>query len=138
MKKYLNFIWRYTRAFALIYLCLYIGKFSSNFIALPDSIIGMIVLFFMLVFRIIPEHWVAPACDVLMRYMVLLFIPICVGVMVNYPAIESALLPLSIACIISSILIMIIVGNGIQWYERHTLILRLRKWQGIRKEKKQS
>ena len=50
MSKSLIIIWQYLRAFVLIYACLYAGIFLSSLlpIAIPGSIIGMLILFFLL------------------------------------------------------------------------------------------
>lgn len=48
MSKSLIIVWQYLRAFVLIYACLYAGIFLSSLlpIAIPGSIIGMLILFF--------------------------------------------------------------------------------------------
>ncbi|SUB70424.1 Putative effector of murein hydrolase LrgA [Pluralibacter gergoviae] len=83
MSKSLITIWQYLRAFVLIYACLYAGIYLSSLlpIAIPGSIIGMLILFVLLALQILPADWVNPGCNILIRYMALLFVPIGVGVM---------------------------------------------------------
>ena len=70
MSKTLIIIWQYLRAFVLIYACLYAGIFLSSLlpIAIPGSIIGMLILFFLLALQILPAQWVNPGCNILIRY----------------------------------------------------------------------
>ncbi len=83
MSKSLTIIWQYLRAFVLIYACLYAGIFIAGLlpITIPGSIIGMLILFVLLALQIMPPQWVNPGCNILIRYMALLFVPIGVGVM---------------------------------------------------------
>jgi putative effector of murein hydrolase LrgA (UPF0299 family) len=41
----------------------------------------MLILFVLLALQIMPPQWVNPGCNILIRYMALLFVPIGVGVM---------------------------------------------------------
>ncbi|MDO5686683.1 MAG: CidA/LrgA family protein [Neisseria sp.] len=121
--KILQLAARYTRAFGLVYLCLYVGQLlvRALSIPLPGSIIGMVVLFFALVLRIFPEEWLAPACNLLLNYMALLFVPVSVGVMRYYPQVASALVPIVVACVVSSLLVLLVVALGMEYFERKTL-----------------
>ncbi|SJL82995.1 CidA/LrgA family protein [Vibrio palustris] len=77
---------QYCVSFALIYLCLIIGNWIQNAldIAIPGSIFGMLVLFALLVSGIAPVNWVKPGCHFFIRYMMLLFVPISVGLMDHF------------------------------------------------------
>ena len=112
MSAVLSACWRYLRAFVIIYLCLYagIGLAALLPITIPGSIIGMLILFLLLGFQIVPAHWVKPGCYLIIRYMALLFVPISVGVM-NYTDILTAQFgPIVVSCVISTVLILMIVG----------------------------
>jgi holin-like protein len=63
MSKSLIIIWQYLRAFVLIYACLYAGIFLSSLlpITIPGSIIGMLILFFLLALQILPHSGSTPA-----------------------------------------------------------------------------
>ncbi|MGO1297919.1 MAG: CidA/LrgA family protein [Vibrio sp.] len=77
---------QYCVSFALIYLSLTIGNWiqSSLDIAIPGSIFGMLILFALLVSGITPVNWVKPGCHFFIRYMMLLFVPISVGLMDHF------------------------------------------------------
>ena len=109
---------RYLRALIIIYLCLYAGIGISSLlpIVIPGSIIGMLILFLLLGFQIVPVNWVKPGCYLIIRYMALLFVPISVGVM-NYTDVLAAQFgPIFVSCVLSTLLVLIVVG-----YSSHRL-----------------
>lgn len=125
--KYIIYIAQLIRAFIVLFLCLQAGIFLAQWIPLPSSIIGMMLLFLGLTFHIIPEDWVSGLCTLFGRYMALFFVPVCIGVMAHYNTIKNALFPLLMACTISSLLVMILVGYGIEWSERRNHSGNLKK-----------
>ena len=106
MSKSLTIIWQYLRAFVLIYACLYGGIF----ITIPGSIIGMLILFVLLALQIMPPQWVNPGCNILIRYMALLFVPIGVGVMQYWDLLRAQLGPVVISCAISTLVVFVVVS----------------------------
>lgn len=112
MPTVLSVSWRYLRAFIIIYLCLYAGNGLALLlpIAIPGSILGMLILFALLAFQILPVHWVKPGCHLIIRNMALLFVPISVGV-INYTDVLSAQFgPIVVSCVISTLLVLTVVG----------------------------
>jgi holin-like protein len=107
----------YLRAFLIILFCLQIGNLISLLlpIMIPGSIIGLLLLFFLLVFQLIPSQWVEGGCKLFMRYMTLLFIPAGMGIMDNYSLLFNNFLPIVIGCSISSVLILLLVGYLTQY-----------------------
>lgn len=125
MTKLLTLCWKYLRAIALIYLCLFIGNAVAALlpIAIPGSIIGMLLLFALLSTQIMPAKWVKPGCHLLIRYMVLLFVPIGVGVMKYYDQIIEHLGPLVISCVVSTLMVMVVVGYTSHYFHRERRIV---------------
>ena len=117
MHSTLALLWHYLRSFLLIYACLYAGIFLASFlpIAIPGSIIGMLIMFILLALQILPANWVKPGCHLLIRYMALLFVPIGVGVMQYYDLLIAQFGPIVISCLISTLVIMVVVGWSSQW-----------------------
>lgn len=137
MRLFFLTIAQYLRAVAILCLFVVAGNYVNRLgVPLPAPIVGMLLLFFSLIIKIIPEYWVAPLCTLLGRYMALLFVPISVGLMVNYPAVEKALLPLLVACSVSSLLVLLTVGGLIQWQERHAKMRPMKKKNAFKKERK--
>ncbi|WP_373963522.1 CidA/LrgA family protein [Kosakonia sacchari] len=112
MSNSLNIIWQYLRAFVLIYACLYAGIFVSSLlpIAIPGSIIGMLIMFVLLALQILPAKWVNPGCFILIRYMALLFVPIGVGVMQYYDLLRAQFGPIVVSCAVSTIIVFLVVS----------------------------
>ncbi len=112
MSKTLLSIWQMIRAFVLIYACLYagIGIASLLPITIPGSIIGMLILFFLLALQILPPNWVMPGCYVLIRYMALLFVPIGVGVMQYFDLLRAQFGPVVVSCLVSTLVVLVVVS----------------------------
>nr|WP_318380993.1 CidA/LrgA family protein [uncultured Enterobacter sp.] len=112
MKKSLTVVWHYLRAFVLIYACLYAGIFIASLlpIAIPGSIIGMLVMFVLLALQILPAKWVNPGCYLLIRYMALLFVPIGVGVMQYYDVLIAQFGPVVVSCAVSTLVVFLVVS----------------------------
>lgn len=112
MRNSFSVIWQYLRAFILIYLCLYAGIAIASLlpIAIPGSIIGMLILFVLLSLQILPVKWVKPGCHLLIRYMALLFVPIGVGVMQYYEVLKTQFGPVVVSCFISTLMVLVVVA----------------------------
>ncbi|WP_340610580.1 CidA/LrgA family protein [Xenorhabdus bharatensis] len=121
--------WQYLRAFALLYLCLIVGNFTSAHLpfSLPGSIIGLLLLFCLLALQIIPAHWVKPGCNLLIKNMTLLFLPIGVGVMQYYPQLSQQIVPIALSCIISTVIVMITVAYSSHYIHRERTIIGTRQ-----------
>ena len=112
MSKSLTIIWHYLRAFVLIYACLYAGIFIAGLlpITIPGSIIGMLILFVLLALQIMPPQWVNPGCNILIRYMALLFVPIGVGVMQYFDLLKAQFGPIVVSCAVSTLVVFLVVS----------------------------
>ncbi|MGX0403222.1 CidA/LrgA family protein [Staphylococcus epidermidis] len=68
---------------ALIMLITYIGTEVQKLLHIPlaGSIVGLMLFFLLLQFKIIPESWINVGADFLLKTMVFFFIPSVVGIM---------------------------------------------------------
>ncbi|MCG1874867.1 CidA/LrgA family protein [Staphylococcus epidermidis] len=68
---------------ALIMLITFIGTEVQKLLHIPlaGSIIGLMLFFLLLQFKIIPESWINVGADFLLKTMVFFFIPSVVGIM---------------------------------------------------------
>lgn len=109
----------YGRAFLIIGLCLWAGNFISSIlpIMIPGSIIGLLILFFLLSFQLIPSRWVKCGSTLFMRYMIILFIPATMGIMDNYNLLLSSFMPIIIGTLASTVIVLIIVGVLTQYLD---------------------
>lgn len=107
---------------AIQFFCNWIVK-SFRFI-LPAPIMGLILMAFLLQTNIIKKEWVKDICELLLKNMPLLFVPLFVGIIVYYSVIEKNLIPILINVIFTATLTIyataLIVENIIKY-------VRLRK-----------
>lgn len=117
--------WQYLRAFAILYLCLIIGNLLSTLLpfSVPGSIIGMLILFVLLALQIVPAHWAQPGCSILLKNMTLLFVPIGIGIMNYYSQLSEQLVPILVACFISTLVIMVVVAFSSNYIHRERQIV---------------
>ncbi|BEJ45391.1 CidA/LrgA family protein [Staphylococcus epidermidis] len=68
---------------ALIMLITFIGNEVQKLLHIPlaGSIVGLMLFFLLLQFKIIPESWINVGADFLLKTMVFFFIPSVVGIM---------------------------------------------------------
>lgn len=74
---------KYLLSLSIILTALGLGLLIQQIlnINIPGSIIGMLLLFFAMSSGLIRAEWVKPSANLFIRYMILLFIPISVGLM---------------------------------------------------------
>ncbi|MCG3763162.1 hypothetical protein EXA21_09730, partial [Vibrio cincinnatiensis] len=86
---------QYLVSMGLIFLCLWAGITIQHWlgIAIPGSIIGLLFLFTLLASGLVPIEWVRPSAHLFIRYMILLFVPISVGLMVHFDMLLNNLWP---------------------------------------------
>ncbi|MEY4475134.1 MAG: hypothetical protein RL248_901 [Pseudomonadota bacterium] len=125
MRNVISLCWQYLRAFAIIYLCLWVGKTLALLLpmAIPGSIIGMLILFALLASQILPSIWVKPGCHILIRYMALLFVPIGVGVMQYYDQLTRQFGPIVVSCFVSTLIVMLVVAYSSHYVHRERKVI---------------
>ena len=78
--------------------------------AIPGSIIGMILLTLALEFKIIKLDQVEEVSDFLIRNMAFFFVPPGVGLMVNLELIADNWLAITVATLLSTVLVLVVTG----------------------------
>lgn len=106
---------RYIISFGLILLSLMIGTTIQHFlsISIPGSIIGMLLLFSLMASGIIPASWVQPSASLFIRYMIILFVPVSVGLMDHVDLLLNNALPILASTLGGSLIVLIILGIGL-------------------------
>ncbi|EMB50143.1 hypothetical protein D908_10176 [Vibrio mimicus CAIM 602] len=96
----------------LIFLCLLAGINLQTWlgIAIPGSIIGLLILFGLMASGLVPVEWVKPSATLFIRYMILLFVPISVGLMVHFDTLLANLAPILASAIGGTLIVMITLG----------------------------
>jgi len=100
---------KYFVSMAMIFLCLLAGNNLQTWldISIPGSIIGMLILFGLLASGLLPVQWVKPGANLFIRYMVLLFIPISVGLMVHFDMLINNIWPILASAIGGTTIVLI-------------------------------
>lgn len=87
----------------------------------PGSIVGLLLLFVCLYFRIIPVELIKDGAGFLLAFLALFFIPATVGIM-DYPELLSwAGLGMVLAIVLSTVITIIFTGRFCQYLERKLL-----------------
>ena len=98
------------------FLGIFISRLTGNFI--PGSVIGMVLLFAALCFKIVKAEDVRGAARFLLDNILLFFIPVCVGLMTAWPLISAHWAAILVSSIVSTLLIIAVVGHLQQFLEK--------------------
>ena len=123
-KEFLSYISGFLILVFILFVCNIISK-SVNFV-IPTPILGIIVLFLLLQFKIIKEEFIKNICEFLLKYMPLLFIPFLVGIVSYYGLIEKQLIPIILNITISAALTMVITAFVVESIIKYTRLRKMR------------
>ncbi len=70
----------------------------------------MLVLFLSMAIGIVKVEWVKPGASLLIRYMILLFVPISVGLMEHFDMLIANALPIIASAIGGSLIVLVSLG----------------------------
>lgn len=109
------------RQCSIIFGCLAAGEAIvwATGISLPGSIIGMLLLTAMLQMKLIKLEWVKGISDFLISNLGFFFVPPGVALMLYFDVIKAEFWPITIATIVSTVLVLITTGWTHQWINRH-------------------
>ncbi|USG63873.1 CidA/LrgA family protein [Brevibacillus ruminantium] len=85
-------------------------------IPLPGNIIGMLLLTLALVTGVVKMNWVDKASQLLIRHMMLFFVPIMIGVSSYLKILGEHPVALILAMVLGPAFVMVVTGRLIQWY----------------------
>ncbi len=101
------------RAFFIIFGCLGLGEFIvwATGMKLPSSIIGMLLLTLFLKLRWVKLDWIERMSKFLIANLGFFFVPPGVAIMLYLDIIKAQWLPITVATLISTILVLIVTGH---------------------------
>ena len=107
------------RGLTLLLLFQFCGEFISRMLDLPipGNVLGMGLLLLGLMTNLIKIKWLEEAAELLLSNMALFFVPAGVGVMVYGDLIAAEWLPISVATILSTFVVMAVTGKLAQKLE---------------------
>jgi len=98
----------------LTYLLLFqlCGEIISRFfdLPIPGNVMGMGLLLFGLIVGWVDVKWIEEAAELLLSNMTLFFVPAGVGVMVYSELIAAEWLPITVATVVSTFVVMAVTG----------------------------
>ena len=100
------------RQCTIIFGCLAVGELIVwlTGISIPSSIIGMLLLTALLQMKVVKLEWVKGMSDFLISNLGFFFVPPGVALMLYFDIIKAELLPIVVATVISTVLVMITTG----------------------------
>ncbi len=107
------------RGFALLLLFQLFGEaLSWGFdLPIPGNVMGMGLLLLALMLNIVKLQWLEEAAELLLSHLALFFVPAGVGVMVYGDLIAAEWLPISVATVLSTFVVMAVTGKLAQRLE---------------------
>lgn len=98
---------------AVIFAFLGLGELTVTLtgLPLPSSIVGMLALTLALQLRIVRLRWVNGAAEILTRNIGFFFIPAGVSLMLHFDIIARHWMPIVVASVVSTILVLFITGT---------------------------
>lgn len=100
------------RQLAIIIGCLAVGEFIVwlTGITIPSSILGMLLLTFLLKVKVIKLEWVETISNFLVKNMGFFFVPPGVALMLYFDIIKAEIGPIVIATAASTIIVLVVTG----------------------------
>jgi len=90
-------------------------------IAFPGSVISMVLLFLLLVFRVVKVDHIQKKADFLLKNMAFFFIPAGVGIVAQFDAIKNSIPALLVVVVLTTVLTFgstaLVVGGIIAWQD---------------------
>lgn len=96
----------------IIFGCLALGELVVwlTGVTIPSSIIGMLLLAALLQMKVIKLEWVKGMSDFLISNMGFFFVPPGVALMLYLDLIKAEFLPIAVATVVSTVLVLIVTG----------------------------
>ena len=85
-----------------------------SLLSVPGSIFGMLILFALLVSGLVKVDWVKPGAQLFIRYMIILFVPISVGLMDHLPLLVDNALSIFASSVGATTLVLVVLALGLQ------------------------
>ncbi len=107
------------RGLTLLLLFQFCGEFISRMfdLPIPGNVLGMGLLLLGLMTNLVDIKWLEEAAELLLSNLALFFVPVGVGVMVYGDLIAAEWLPICVATVISTFVVMTVTGKLAQKLE---------------------
>ena len=97
----------------ILFGCRALGELTvrTTGVKLPSSIIGMLLLTLLLKLKVIKLEWVRGLTDFLIANLGFFFVPPGVALMLYFDLIRAEILPIALATLLSTVIVLIITGH---------------------------
>ena len=97
----------------ILFGCLALGELAVwlTGVKLPASIIGMLLLTLLLKLKVVKLEWVRGLTDFLIANLGFFFVPPGVALMLYFDLIKAKIVPITLATLLSTIIVLIITGH---------------------------
>lgn len=104
----------------ILSICL-VGEFLHRIgIPVPGNILGMLILFLLLCFKIVREEAIEKVSGFFLKFLPLFFLPAGVGVLGAWGLLRGSVLNIFLVCVLSSFVSIIFAGLIVQLLSRIT------------------
>lgn len=87
-------------------------------ITFPSSLVAMVILYFLLLFKIIPLWVVEDACKLILKFMPLYFVPILVGIMTYKELLAGKICSILSALVLSAAITMLATAFCVEFLQK--------------------
>ena len=105
---------KYIRQFGIILLISLVGELLHQWLPIPASIYGIILLFLCLEWKVISLASVKEASSFLIEIMPIMFIPAAAGLMDSWMVIKTSWVSYGAITVISTVVVMAVSGRVVQ------------------------
>lgn len=118
-----------TLGFGILILLQFISNLIISILPVkfPAPILGMVILVILLQAKILKEEWIKNICELFLKHMALLFIPLFVGIIVYFDLIKTNILPILLAVFLITTLIMVFTALFVETIIKFTRLARMKK-----------
>lgn len=104
------------RGLALLMGFFFLGNLLHRVgVPIPGGVLGLLLLYVALSFGLIPLAWLQRAADLLLRHMVLLFVPLTVGLMDLGRVLSRQAVALTASLVVSFLAVLLTTGLLARW-----------------------
>lgn len=109
------------KGFSIILIILFLGQIIQQRynLIIPGTVIGMVILVLLLIFRLVKLEWINSITEILLDNLTLFFVPIGTGVINLFGEIKDIWLPLVIILLVSTIVVMVVTGLTVQLLNKY-------------------
>jgi holin-like protein len=106
----------YLRGFAIIVGFLLLGMLLHRLaIPMPSGVLGLLLFFLAMTLGLVKLKWVESAAGLLLRHMVLMFVPLTVGLMDMGPVLSRQAVPILASLVVSTAVAVLTTGLLGRW-----------------------